>query len=194
MKLAISADIELDEPTVENGYVTWLDIRAYDEDRTLLGTARVALVHVGEIADAYGDLWPALRGTRLESLHDAYFLQGWYNDDFADGSGIDLLFVDRVTIEDAWQGKNLDLAIVRRLADTIGSGCQLVAMRYGDAFEAAKWGRLGFTPTTRGRGTGLMHMKLGYRHARVIDTGTGTFEVVPTDGNPPTSLDRRAAN
>ncbi len=192
MKLAISADIELDEPTVENGYVTWLDVRAYADDRTPLGSARVAIVHVGEISDAHGDLWPALRGTKLESLHDAYFQQGWYNDDFADGSGIDLLFIERVTVDDGC--KNLDLAIVRRLADTIGSGCQLVVMRYGDAFEAAKWARLGFTPTTRGRSSGLMHMKLGYRHARVVDTGTGTFEVVPTDGNPPTSLDRRAAN
>jgi hypothetical protein len=109
-------------------------------------------------------------------------------------AGIDLLFVDRVTIDGGWRDKNLDLAIVRRLADTLGSGCQLVAMRYEDAFEAAHWGRLGFTPTSRGQSSGLMHMKLGYRHARVVDTGSGTFEVVPTDGNPPSSLDRRAAN
>jgi hypothetical protein len=156
----------------------------------------VALVHVGEIADAQGDLWPALRGTRLESLHDAYFAQGWYNDDYADGSGIDLLFVDRVVVEEPWKAKNLDLAIVRRLCDTIGSGCQIVSMRYGDAFEAAHWARLGFVPTTRGRATGLMHMKLGYRHARVVhETGTGRFEVVPAEGgSTPASLDRRAAN
>ena len=174
MKLSISADIELNEPSVDRGYVTWLDVRAHDSSRVLLGTARIALVHVGEIADAYGDLWPALNGTRLEALHSTYFAQGWYNDDFADGAGIDLLYVDRISVEEPWRKRNLDLAIVRRLCDTLGSGCQLASMVYPDAYEAARWGRIGFTPSTPGRTSGLMHMKLGYRHARVVDaTGSG---------------------
>ena len=63
------------------------------------GTARVAIVHVGEIADAHGDLWPALHGTKLEPLHDAYFAQGWYKDDYADGAGIDLLYIESIEID-----------------------------------------------------------------------------------------------
>jgi hypothetical protein len=114
-------------------------------------------------------------------MHDVYFAQGWYKDDYADGAGIDLLYVDQLVVDDASRAKNLDLAIVRRLCDTIGSGCQLAAMAYRDAHEAAHWGRLGFALSTPGRTTGFMHMKLGYRHARVVDlTGTGDYQVLST--------------
>lgn len=180
MKLSIHADVPLDEPQDDTGYLTWLDVRVGAPDSRLSGSARVALVHVGEIADAHGDVWRALHGTRLESLHDVYFAQGWYRDDYADGAGIDLLFIDRVEMEPEARARNLDLAIVRRLCDTVASGCQLVVMPYRDAHEAAHWARLGFRPSTPGRTAGFMHMKLGYRHARVVATGAGHYEVVPT--------------
>ncbi len=178
MKLSISGDIALDQPS--KSYVTWLDVRI-GEDLQTFGMARVAIVHVGEIADALGDLYPALRGTKLEALCDAYFAQGWYKDDFADGAGIDLIYVESIEIDAAHQHKNLDLALVRRLCDTLGSGCQLAVMPFADALTAGHWGRLGFSLTTPGRTSGLMHMKLGYRHAQVVDaTGSGHFEVLPT--------------
>lgn len=193
MKLSISSDIDLDGPE-RTRYVTWLDARV-TEDGRLLGTARIALVHIGEIADATGEIWPALHGTRLESIHDAYFAQGWYKDEFADGAGIDLLYVERVDIEPSYRGKNLDLAIVRRLCDTLGSGCQLAVLPYAEANVAAHWGRLGFTLSTPGRTTGHMHMKLGYRHARVVDaTGSGDYEVVTNDDAALFVAARAAAN
>jgi hypothetical protein len=180
MKISITGDIDLAEPSADAGYLTWLTVRVEDAGRTL-ATARVALVHVGEVADAHGDIWQALRGTRLEALHDVYFAQGWYKDEYADGAGIDLLYVDELVIEEPYRDRNLDLAIVRRLCDTLGSGCQLTAMAYRDAHQAAHWGRLGFAPSTPGRTAGYMHMKLGYRHARVIDaTGAGHYEVLST--------------
>ena len=181
MKLSITADIDLAAPSIKGGYVTWFDVRLGDADRTY-GHARIALVHVGEIADAHGDLWPALRGTRLEALHDVYFHQGWYQDDFADGAGIDMLYVESVDLDDSIRDKNLDLALVRRLADTLGSGCQLVVLGYRNALEAAHWAQLGFAVSTGGRSAGFMHMKLGYRHAQVVDaTGSGEFQVLSCD-------------
>ena len=180
MKLSISADIELDHPGA-GGLVTWLDVRIGDSIAQPCGVARVAIVHVGEIADAHGDLDPALRGTALEALSDAYFFQGWYKDDFADGAGIDLLYIQSIEMDAAHAHRNLDLAAVRRLCDTLGSGCQIAVMPYTHPLAAAHWGRLGFALTTPGRRTGLMHMKLGYRHAQVVDaTGAGDFEVLPT--------------
>ena len=177
MKLSVTTDIDLEGPQ-KTGYVTWLDVRVSDGARAY-GTARVALVHVGEIADAAGEVWPALHGTRLEPLHDVYFSQGWYKDDYADGAGIDLLYIDRIDIDEPHRGKNLDLALVRRLCDTLGSGCQLAVVAYADANVAAHWARLGFAISTPGRPAGLMHMKLGYRHARVVDaTGSGQYEVI----------------
>jgi hypothetical protein len=124
-------------------------------------------------------VWPALHGTHLEQLHDIYFAHGWYKDEYADGAGIDLLFIEHVTIDDAHCAKNLDFALVRRLCDTLGSGCQLAVVPYGAAERAAHWGRLGFAISTPGRTAGLMHLKLGYRHAQVVDaTGSGDYEVV----------------
>jgi len=181
MKLSISADIQLDCADSARSYVTWLDVRIGDGAGRTYGTARVALVHVGEIADAHGDMGTALHGTPLEPLASTYFSQGWYKDEFADGAGIDLLYVESVEMDDSQRGKNLDLAMVRRLSDTLGSGCQLVVMPYRDPITAAHWGRLGFSLTKPGRPSGLMHMKLGYRHAQVVDqTGSGDFEVLPT--------------
>jgi hypothetical protein len=187
MKLTISGTIELDQPAGSASYATWLDVLIQNDARSALqtgttcGVARIAVVHVGEIADALGDICPALRGTRLEALADTYFEQGWYRDEFSEGAGIDLLFVESIAIDAAHQHKNLDLAAVRRLCDTLGSGCQLAVMPYGDALVASHWGRLGFALSTPGRTNGLMHMKLGYRHAKVVDaTGSGDFEVLPT--------------
>ncbi len=177
MKLSVTTDIDLEGPQ-KSGYVTWLDVRISEGTRTF-GTARVALVHVGEIADAAGDIWPALHGTRLEPLHDTYFAQGWYKDDFADGAGIDLLYIDHITIDEGHENKNLDLALVRRLCDTLGSGCQLSVVAYSNAERASRWAKLGFAISTPGRTNGLMHMKLGYRHAQVVDaTGSGDYQVV----------------
>jgi hypothetical protein len=177
MKLSVTTDIDLEGPK-NSGYVTWLDVRVSDGVRTF-GTARVALVHVGEIADAAGEVWPALHGTQLEPIHDVYFAQGWYKDDYADGAGIDLLFIDHISIDEAHKNKNLDLALVRRLCDTLGSGCQLAVVGYDRAERAGHWSQLGFSISTPGRTNGFMHMKLGYRHAQVVDaTGSGDYAVV----------------
>lgn len=180
MKLSVMTEMDLDGSQNNGRYVTWLDVRLMSDDGARsFGSARIALVHVGEIADAAGEVWPALLHTRLEPLHDVYFAQGWYKDEYADGAGIDLLFIDHVRVDEEYGGKNLDLALVRRLCDTLGSGCQLAVVAYGDAQAAAHWGALGFAISTPGRTTGLMHMKLGYRHAQVVDaTGSGDFQVV----------------
>ncbi|MCL2726266.1 MAG: hypothetical protein FWD69_17730 [Polyangiaceae bacterium] len=185
MKLSVQSSIDLDDRRATSAYVTWLDVRVGD-DRGDYGTARVALLHVGEIADALGDLWPALQRTSLAGLHDVYFAQGWYKDDYADGAGIDLLYIQSIELEEHWRQRNLDLAIVRRLASTFGSGCQLVVMPFRNAHEAARWSRLGFSISTGGRTNGFMHMKLGYRHADVVDIlGSSNFEVLATDSSPP---------
>jgi hypothetical protein len=179
MKLSVSTEVDLEGPAVRR-YVTWLDVVASDDGR-VCGTARIALVHVGEIADAAGEIWPALHGTRLEAVADAYFAQGWYKDEYADGAGIDLFFIDHVTVDDDKYEKNLDLAIIRRLCDTLGSGSQLAVVGYQKAEAAARWARLGFEISTPGRTCGLMHLKLGQRHAHVVDaTGSGDYAVLST--------------
>lgn len=177
MKLTVTTDIALGV-TDDRRFVTWSDVTLLD-GAVRAGHARVALLHVGEVADDHGDVWRALRAADLEHLHDPFFDQGWYKDDFADGSGIDLLFVDQLVLDAHRRGRNLDLALVRRLTETLASGCQLVVMRYATALEAAHWAQLGFEISTPGRARGLVHLKLGHHHPAVVDvTGEGSFEVV----------------
>jgi hypothetical protein len=178
MKLSVSSDIVLGARD-DRRFVTWFDVVAH-HGPIRSGEARFALLHVGEVAGGHGDLWRALRAGGLEHLHDAYFHQGWYREEFAEGAGIDLLFVERVAVETDPK-RNLELAIVRRLSETIGSGCQLVVMPYASPLEAAHWGQLGFEISTPGRARGLLHMKMGQSHPELVDVkGDGAFEVVGT--------------
>lgn len=189
MKLTITADVSLDAGG-DSSFVTRFDVRATRTDEPCVlvregsgdaqGSLRAAMVHVGEIADAQVDLHRVLAAARIESLHDVYFESGWYRDEYADGAGIDLLVIEDLVVDRTQRARNLDLAMVRRLCDTIGSGAQLAVLPYGDAREAARWAALGFVPSTPGRSQGLLHMKLGFRTARVVDTGAGHFEVMPT--------------
>jgi hypothetical protein len=177
MKLSITSDLPL-TPSSDDRFVTWLDVTARDGESTL-AHARVGLVHIGEIADEHGDIWRALRAAKLEHLHDTYFEQGWYKDAFADGAGIDLLYIQDIGVDARVAGRNLELAIARRVSDTIGSGCQIVVKPYATATDAAHWSAIGFEISTPGRIRGLLHMKLGLRHARIVDTtGKGHFEVL----------------
>lgn len=177
MKLTLTSDIELDS-SAEGRFVTWFDVTAREGD-AVLAHARIALVHVGEIADDHGDVWRALRAAGIEYLHDTYFDQGWFKDEFADGAGLDLLYVAELDVDARFAGRNLDLALLRRVSQTLGSGCQLVVMPYKSALEAAHWSPVGFEISTPGRSRGLLHLKLGLQHAPVVDTsGDGSYEVL----------------
>lgn len=178
MKLTITADVTLDDGG-DSGYVTRFDVRATDKGETH-GELRVAVVHVGEIADGPGDLRRVLAAAKIETLHDVYFESGWYRDEYADGAGIDLLYIEHVQVDSVHRARNLDLAMVRRVCDTLGSGAQLAVLPYGHARDVARWAPLGFAPSTQGRSHGLLHMKLGFRTAQVVSTAAGHFEVMPT--------------
>lgn len=198
MKLTISADIDLAGSRTHARWVTRLEARVTDGDTVAL-VARLAVVHVGEMADALGDLAPTMKDARLEAVHDIYFEDGWYKDDFADGAGIDLLFVESIMLGEGMAERNLDLAVIRRIAETLGSGCQLVVQPYRNALEAARWAPLGFTVSTHGRTAGLMHLKLGQRNADIVQDESGVYEIRSNGAaieafNAPSSLRRRACN
>lgn len=177
MKLSVASDLDLGT-LADDRFVTWLDLAAR-EDAVQTARARAALVHIGEIADDHGDVWRALRAAGLEHLHDVYFQQGWYKDAYAEGAGIDLLYVANLEVTTQARGRNLDLAVVRRACETLASGCQLVVLPYANALEAAHWAQIGFEISTPGRSSGLLHLAMGVRHPQVIDRlGNGDFEVV----------------
>jgi len=172
MKVSIHTQLDLgcdiaSAPSV----ATWFDAYVHEEPiaaRQALercqSSARFAIIHVGELADYYEDIhWPASH-TPLASLVDLYFAEGWYKDEFAEGAGIDLLYFASTPDRAANRPPTaVDLALVRRICDTLGSACQLAVIGYGNAAAAAAWAKLGFEITTKGRTSGMMHLNLGFR-------------------------------
>ena len=181
MHRRITTEITLDEPDADEGLVSWLDIEVLDdrldEEQAVVGRARVAIIHV-EVAG--GRLFFALDADsgELESLYEVYFEGDSFREEFFEGVGQDLLYVSEIELVPSSRGWNVELALVRRLCDTLGTGSALVVVRCADEPEAAAWRTMGFERT---RGTsGLMHLRQSLVQPRVVRVeGEGQFRVVP---------------
>jgi len=187
LTLRVTADISLDEPTVDSGFVTWLDIDILAQDHdaeteTEVGAAQVALIHVGETCNLGQSLAEVLDADSadLEALFDVYFEDGWLKEEFADAVGANVLYVDDISLQTSWQGRNVEMAVVRRLSDTVGDGCALAVVPYRSDEEAEPWVRMGFgvtRPPSRDR-CGYLTLQLALRSARVVEDGA-RFRVIP---------------
>ena len=191
VKVIVTTELELDEPTVDAGFITWMDIEIradeYENEEgeepkpvdAYIGRGSVALIHVGGAGE---DLWDALDADsgEMEALHNVYFEDGWFKDEYAEGAGSGLLYVSEISIEPAWQGRNIELAVVRRLCETVGQGCELAVIPYESAKEIEHWGQMGFEVSTPKKSTGYMHMKLAYRLPRIVRSDDqDRYNVVP---------------
>jgi hypothetical protein len=197
VKLVITTEIDLEEPTVDRGFITWFSVRINpdtdsDPDATIptdpsprfIGRGSIAIVHIGRIADTGDDLLDALDADSgdLETLYHVYFDDGGLKEQFFVGFGHDLLYVRELVIDPDWRRRNIELAVVRRLCDTLGQGCELAVMPYDSPEEARAWEQMGFQVSTPGEPSGLMHLGLAYRHPRIVDDDTGgRFNVLPDD-------------
>jgi hypothetical protein len=202
VELVITATIDLAEPSADGGFITWIhadvargdaepdDDSADDAPAASLGQIRVALIHVGKIEESGGDLLEVLDADSgdLEALHHLYFdEEGDFLEEFAQGAGPDLLYVAGVHIAEAWRGHGVELAIVRRLCDTLGTACELAVVTYTEPAEAEAWLRMGFevTRAPESGACGYLHLALAFRHPRVVEAEDGErFRVVPNPGPP----------
>lgn len=188
MKAIVETELSLDEPTADQGLVTWLSVRVVEEldgrEGAVAVRARVARIHVGVAADAGERLQEVLdvEGGELEALYATFFEEDWFLEQFTEGAGSDLLYLSDVRVEPEWRGRNVELALVRRLCDTLGQGCELAVVPNGGDVTADRWQRLGFSATS-GEGARFLHLPLGHRQARVVlADDSRSFRVVP---NPP---------
>jgi hypothetical protein len=190
MRLHVSTDIPLSEPTVDCGLITWFNIEIlddYDDDGKetnpkLVGHARVARIHASHAFDSGEPIWEALDADsgELEALYDVFFDEGWLKDEFYDGVGADIMYVSEIGIEPAYEDRNIDLAVVRRLCDTLGQGAALAVVPYTAPEEIRHWERLGFEMATPGVNEGYVCLRLANRTARVDDRDEhGHFKVLP---------------
>lgn len=179
----------LDEPDADEGLITWLDVEAVDDRDDLevaAGRASVAIIHV---AVAEGELLDGLDADSGElcELFDVFFDQGGLREGLAEGFGHDVLYVRGMEIEAPYATRNLDFAIVRRLADTVGQGCELVVMRSESPEHCRRWEQIGFRRTRPANDAGWMHLHMAYLQPRVVDS-EGTFHAVAAPAGPSRKL------
>lgn len=175
LRVIVETELSLGEPDVDQGLVTWFGVRimaGHGDESVEIGQARVARVHVGEASNRGEGLYDVLDADsgELEALYDVFFEDDWFREQFTMGAGSDLLFVSHVDLKPGWEGRNIDLALVRRLCDTIGEGCELAVMPYESESEITLWQRLGFAVTTPGQQEGYLHLSLGAKSPRIVAT------------------------
>ncbi|MDI1435175.1 hypothetical protein [Polyangium sorediatum] len=116
----------------------------------------------------------------LEALHDIFFENDWLKDEYLEGGGNDALYISELVIDPAYEGRNIDLALVRRLCDTLAQGCTVAILPYASQRDIDHWTPLGFEVTPPGGAGGYLHLLLGTRRARVDDPDQpGVFKVLP---------------
>jgi len=186
MRMRLSADIPLSEPNVDSGLITWLSIDIFPDDApesaAPIGHATVARIHIGNALDSSESILDALDADsgELEALYDVFFEDNWLKDEYLEGSGPDLLYVSEIDLAPAHQTRNVDLALVRRLCDTLGQGCAIAVIPYASQADIDHFTQLGCEVSTPGAPEGYLHLPLGNRTARVDDPDQpGVFKILP---------------
>ena len=191
LRVIVETELSLGAPDVDQGLVTWFEVRlmaGHGDENVEIGQARVARIHVGEASNRGEALYDVLDADsgELEALYDVFFEEDWFRDQFTMGAGSDLLFVSHIDLKPGWEGRNIELALVRRLCDTIGEGCELAVMPYEAESEVARWQRLGFILTTPERQKGYLHLSLGAKSPRIVasDHDFGSYRVEASPEEP----------
>ena len=150
IRLRLDTDLKVSEPNEDDGLVVrWrvAIVRDHDDDvrEDVIGSVNAWVIQYGGAADVGAKLALVMDGS-LRPLHRAVFTEdGWLREDFEDASGTALLYVENLDLSDEWRDRLVDLAVVRRLTETIGQGCSLTVLNGNEARRAPQWGRIGFS-------------------------------------------------
>ncbi len=171
IRLSVSTRISVEEPSTDGGFITWYDVliqrdaSVVDDDGAdgddlekveQIGSARLAIVHVGALFESDDTLLYDMLDAESGDLEALYSLdfddEGWFKDEFASAAGVDLGYIQELTIDPAWQGRNIELAVVHRLNETLAAGCKVLVMALSSPEEVAHWEEMGFRiPGRRGQ-------------------------------------------
>jgi hypothetical protein len=180
------------EPSADHGLVTWFEVRVVEgfeaTDGVVIARARVARVHVGaalDFGESLRDVLDADSG-ELAALYPVFFIDNELRDKFVQGAGNDLLYFCHVSLAPAWEGRNIEHALVRRIGDTLGQGCEVAVVLCSSAADAARWQRIGFAISDADGQ--FAHLALASRQARVIPNGD--FSGYKIIANPPPGRDQ----
>jgi hypothetical protein len=187
--LKFETEIPLAEPNEEFGFITRLTItiRQFDSARPgPVGTARVAMIHCGDALNKGVSIHDVLDGDDegLGVLDGILFEDGSLKEDYENGVGSDVLYVESLELRPEWRGRNIEEALTRRVFDTWGQGCAIGVVPVATSGDAPRWELMGFAlvggPDENAR---YAVMDLSLKHPRVVESEEGRhiFRVVPDD-------------
>jgi hypothetical protein len=192
VRAIVEVQIGLAEPSADQGLVTWFEVRVVEgfdgTDGAVIARARAARVHVGAVLDVGERLQEVLDADsgELAALHPVFFIDDGFREEFAQGAGSDLLYFSDVRLAPGWEDRHIEHALVRRVCDTLGQGCEVAVVPCSSEADAARWQRMGFA-TSDADGQ-FAHLALGSRQARVIPNGD--FSGYKIIANPPPGRDQ----
>jgi ribosomal protein S18 acetylase RimI-like enzyme len=195
LRLLISTSVVVEDPrTAPGAFITrWaVKIRAAEqaddgssEVEAEVGHAQLAHLHVGTVHESGESLDEVLaaEGGVLATLRDVYFRYDDFILDFWSASGVGLLYIEELAIHPSWQGRNIELAVVQRLAETLADGCKLIVLHCASHDDATPWVAMGFERSTADGAAGFHHLVVDSPPSRVVpelgnDFG---FEVLPRE-------------
>jgi hypothetical protein len=154
LRLRIATEIELEKPSVDVGFVSWLGIEIVESrlagGDTVIGTARVALIHVGAVCNARESLDDVLDADSadLEALSHWLFEDNWIREGLVEtANGSDVLYLADFELRDATEvyTNRVGITLVRRLCDTLGAGVAAAVVPVCDGEPTQPWTTAGFT-------------------------------------------------
>ncbi len=180
LMLSIANELPLANSDDASDLVTWMEIAIRSigaDDRTRIGTARVALLRIAEAFERGITVREVLDADSqdLLALHEVLF----DDDDTLAGEqgtrpGLDVLYFASIDLLLPWRGRRIEEAIVRRVCDVWGRGCAIAVVPFIDADEAARWRKIGFVVAREPREhIGYAYLDLALDHPRLIAADDG---------------------
>lgn len=184
IRLRLDTDLKVCEPNEDDGLVVrWrvAIVRDHDADmrEDVIGSVNAWVIQYGGAVDVGAKLDLVMDGAGLMPVYRAVFTRdGWLREDFEDASGTALLYIETLDLSDEWRDRLVDLAVVRRLSETLGQGCSLTLLNANEARRAPQWGRIGFALIV-GAEEPFLALDMSKRMPHLRE-GFDAYEVVPS--------------
>ncbi|MDD5544371.1 MAG: hypothetical protein PHX83_14475 [Acidobacteriia bacterium] len=199
MRIDVGCEVLILEQATDGGLIThfgggifetrqWLNRHLRDEeddpdDELKLGSFCASRLHVELCHEAHADLaytCDAESQIWLE-VWECYLTSNGYKraEILADCCVQDVFLIEDIGLKRDFRGRGIELAVARRLIDTVGAGCGLAVYYVGDRdWEAPIYAPLGFKPTKLKYGNGLLHLNLTRTYPMVRGIAHPTDELM----------------
>jgi hypothetical protein len=192
MRITIQAHEELGLPRSSDSFVTWFTVdiipsEVADGTAPVVAKADVALFQVGRAAAAKVAIRDALEQDEdcAKDL-DFYFGGREPKAEAAPGCRTDVLYFRPMQVREGWTGRGIELAVVTRVCDVLGSGCAVVIAAYLDSEAARSYRDLGFEVLREPYADphhedeqGYLQASLSSRRMLVANYGGARFSALP---------------